>query len=82
MSEDTGQQAQPEPEDSDAAWRRAWDAQYDLWQEIDDALSDAGRGHSDAFMAALTAYLIEHLAERQRMYLKLPTSDERPEPES
>jgi hypothetical protein len=72
----------PEPEDSEAAWADWFEAQHDLCRAIDDALDRTGEGKSDGWHAALISSLMEHLAERQRRYIKLPSRDEtlRPEP--
>jgi hypothetical protein len=64
----------PEP-DSEAAWRRWWDAQYDFRIVVDKQLETALRGRSDQFSAALVAAMIEYLGERLRMYLRLPEGD-------
>jgi len=71
--------ADTEPVDSDTAWEQAWSAQHGLCREIDDRIRTLTEGRSDAFGAALTAYLIEHLRERMRVFLRLPGSDERAE---
>jgi hypothetical protein len=63
------------PEDSDIAHMQAWSAQYELSRELGAAIDKVTAGRSDAFGAALAAYLIEHLSERLRMYLRLPESD-------
>jgi hypothetical protein len=72
----------PEPEDSEAAWADWFDVQHVIGSKVDLLLEEAQDGHSDQFMAAVTASLIEHLAEWQRRYLHLPASDENKSGES
>ena len=68
-------QNRAEPEDSEPAWAQWWDIQHGVLGDVDARLDRAGDGKSDQFMAALTSSVIEHLAERQRRYIKLPHSD-------
>lgn len=67
---------QAEPEDSERAWAVWFDIQHGVLGDVDARLDRAGDGRSDAFMAALVSSVIEHLAERQRRYIKLPARDE------
>jgi hypothetical protein len=61
--------------DSDQSWLKWFSAQHSVTRAVEKLLDEAGDGKSDAFMAALTSSVIEHLAERQRRYIKLPARD-------
>jgi hypothetical protein len=63
--------------ENEQAWLNWFSVQHGVSRAVDQLLDEAGDGKSDAFMAALTSSVIEHLAERQRRYIKLPAGDAR-----
>lgn len=58
--------------DSEQEWNRWWDIQYDLCRKVEDQVTERSEDRGDLFAAALCSSLIEHLAEMQRRYLRLP----------
>ena len=68
--------------DAEQAWGQWWDIQHDLTQELDRRIGQVSAGRSDQFRAALVSSLIEHLAERLRVYLKLPATDAQESPDA
>jgi len=59
--------AEPDP-----AWDAWFDLQYGLCQDLDALLDRALAGQPQVMRAAVTAALLEHLAERIRTHLDLP----------
>lgn len=58
--------------DSEQEWNQWWDVQYDLCRKVEDQVTERSEDRGDLFAAALCSSLIEHLAEMQRRYLRLP----------
>lgn len=59
---------------AEPAWDAWFELQYKLCQELDKLLDRELAGQVQFMRAAVTAALLEHLAERIRMHLDLPAA--------
>jgi hypothetical protein len=65
--------------DPDPAWDAWFDLQHALCRELDQWLDRGLAGQPEVMRAAVTAALLEHLAERIRTHLDLPAPAEETE---